>query len=445
MNTFHRSFIRRIAFACILISVLAGLVGLLLEMLKMDRMAESLARQEAASLIARSKGSEPPPPEALDHWQNLARGILKENCLLLRVYGLQGELTLESCAPAMVPHARELGAKLRPFQRNRGMGIYRLVLDGRPMVQVQQPLTDSNGRLTGMLDAVYLLDPKAVALLKGYIQRLSLAALLSTLASGAVLYPLLLSLHRRGMRFSEDLASANLELASVLGSAIAQRDSGTGSHNFRVTLYAIRLGLEVKDPALDMRALILGAFLHDVGKIGIHDAILLKPGPLPAEERVLMCSHVERGVAIIESSKWLHLARNVIGCHHERFDGGGYPRRLEGRDIPLEARIFAIVDVFDALTSERPYKPPIPLPEVLATLEREAGSHFDPDLLAHFLRIAAKAYRDIGGAVEFELQARLKAWVDQHHSFLHTDKPVIWKSLAGIPRAVPKCSNEFSC
>jgi HD-GYP domain-containing protein (c-di-GMP phosphodiesterase class II) len=431
MNTFHRSFLRRIALACILISALVGLVGLLVEMVKMDRLAESVAREEAARLIARSKGSDPPPPEALDEWHDIARRTLTGNGLLLRVYGPQGDLTLESCAPATVPLVGRLRAELMPLERNRRAGMHRFVLDGRAMVQVRQPLTDVNGRPTGMLDAVYLLDPKVVALLKGYIQRISLAALLSTLASGAVLYPLLHSLHRRAMGFSEDLTSANLELASVLGSAIAQRDSGTGTHNFRVTLYAIQLGLEVKEPALDMRTLILGAFLHDVGKIGIHDAILLKPGPLTAEERVVMCSHVERGVAIIESSNWLHLARNVIECHHERFDGKGYPRGIEGRKIPLEARIFAIVDAFDALTSERPYKPAIPLPEVLAILDREAGSHFDPDLVVLFHSIAAKAFRDIGGAAEFELQARLKAWVDQHRSFLHTDRSVTWKSLAG--------------
>jgi HD-GYP domain-containing protein (c-di-GMP phosphodiesterase class II) len=299
------------------------------------------------------------------------------------------------------------------------------------MVQVRQSLTDSKGRPTGMLDAVYLIDPNSVALLKGYIQRLCLAAMLSTLASGAVLYPLLLSLHHRAIRFSEDLASANLELASVLGSAIAQRDSDTGSHNFRVTLYAIQLGLEVRDPTLDMRALVLGAFLHDIGKIGIHDAILLKAGPLTSEERLVMCSHVERGVTIIESSSWLHLARNVIECHHERFDGKGYPRGLEGREIPLEARIFAIVDVFDALTSRRPYKPPIPLHDVLAVLEREAGCHFDPGLVAHFRAIAAKVFWDVDGAAEFELQALLKVWVDQHRSFLYTDKPVTWNALTG--------------
>jgi HD-GYP domain-containing protein (c-di-GMP phosphodiesterase class II) len=209
-------------------------------------------------------------------------------------------------------------------------------------------------------------------------------------------------------------------------------------------LYAIQLGLEVKQSALDMRALILGAFLHDVGKIGVHDAILLKPGPLTPEEREVMRTHVERGVAIIESSRWLHLARNVIECHHERWDGEGYPRGLKGETIPLEARIFAIVDAFDALTSERPYKPPIPFPEVQSILNQEAGTHFDPDLVACFHKIAAGAFRDIGGATEFDLQTRLKAWVDLHSSFLHGDSPVAWNSLAGIHPSVAECVEEFS-
>ena len=255
-------------------------------------------------------------------------------------------------------------------------------------------------------------------------RRVTLIALASGLATAAILYPLLVTLYRRVFRFADDVVTGNLELASVMGAAIAQRDSGTGEHNFRVTLYAFRLAEAWGDPRLDMRALLLGAFLHDVGKIGISDAILLKPGPLTEEEMASMRTHVALGLKIIGSSKWLQLARGVIEGHHERFDGGGYPRGLTGTAIPLEARLFAIVDVFDALTSERPYKRPLSLAESLAVIQGAAGSQFDPDIVAAFCRIARDAYAATHLATEAELQDLLTELVERHRQVLYDAGPM---------------------
>jgi putative nucleotidyltransferase with HDIG domain len=254
-------------------------------------------------------------------------------------------------------------------------------------------------------------------------QRVALIALGSGLATATFLYPLLVSLHRRVFRFADDVVTGNLELAKVMGAAIAQRDSETGDHNFRVTLYAFHLAEALGDPGLDLRALILGAFLHDVGKIGIRDAILLKPGRLTDAEMAVMRTHVDLGLQIIGSSSWLQLARNVIESHHERFDGKGYPRGLAGSAIPLEARLFAIVDVFDALTSARPYKEPLPLEEALAQLQAGAGSQFDADLVAAFCRIAGDAYQAIHPATETELEDLLSALVERHRPALHLAGP----------------------
>jgi putative nucleotidyltransferase with HDIG domain len=255
-------------------------------------------------------------------------------------------------------------------------------------------------------------------------QRVALIALGSGLATAAFLYPLLVNLHRRIFRFADDIVTGNLELAKVMGAAIAQRDSETGDHNFRVTLYAFHLAEALGDPGLDMRALLLGAFLHDVGKIGIRDAILLKPGRLTEAEMTVMRTHVNLGLQIIGSSTWLQLARNVIGSHHERFDGTGYPRGLAGTAIPLEARVFAIVDVFDALTSARPYKRPMPLAEALVLLQGGAGSQFDADLVAAFGRIAGDAYRAIHPASEPELQGLLSGLVERHRPALYQARPL---------------------
>ena len=181
------------------------------------------------------------------------------------------------------------------------------------------------------------------------------AVLLTTVA----LYPVILSLNRKVLDFSREVVKGNLEMASVLGAAYCQRDSDTNAHNFRVTLYAIALGEAVGIDATGMRALILGAFLHDVGKIGISDNILLKPAKLDPEEFSIMRTHVTLGLEILQDAEWLQAATDVVGNHHEKFDGTGYPRGLKGEAIPLNARIFAIVDVFDALASERPYKQPM--------------------------------------------------------------------------------------
>ncbi|MBF0373703.1 MAG: HD-GYP domain-containing protein [Alphaproteobacteria bacterium] len=185
-----------------------------------------------------------------------------------------------------------------------------------------------------------------------------------------------------------DLLDANLNTLEVLGAAIAKRDSDTGSHNYRVTIYSVRLAETLGLDRKMIGALIKGAFLHDTGKIAIPDAILLKPGKLDEAEFTVMMTHVQHGIDIVGRSSWLADALDVVGGHHEKWAGGGYPAGLSGEDIPVNARVFAIADVFDALTSERPYKRPFPLEKSLAILREGAGGHFDPLLIDLFEPLA---------------------------------------------------------
>jgi len=186
----------------------------------------------------------------------------------------------------------------------------------------------------------------------------------------------------------------------VLGSAIAKRDSDTDAHNYRVTIYSVHLAEASHADSALVRRLIKGAFLHDVGKIGVRDDVLLKPGRLDAQEFETMKTHVTHGMDIIARSEWLQDAGEVIGDHHEKYDGAGYRHGLQGEAIPLTARIFAVADVFDALTSERPYKKPMAVEESLAILRQGAGKHFDPGLVARFATVAGALHARFGNDYE---------------------------------------------
>lgn len=134
----------------------------------------------------------------------------------------------------------------------------------------------------------------------------------------------------------------------------------------------------------DLQVLKRGALLHDIGKIGVPDGILHKPGPLDDEEWLEMRQHPQKGAEIIQEIPALRDALPVIAFHQERWDGSGYPLHLSGTDIPLLARIFAVVDVYDALTSSRPYRTAMSSDEALAYLATQAGIHFDPEVVARF-------------------------------------------------------------
>ena len=198
--------------------------------------------------------------------------------------------------------------------------------------------------------------------------------------------------------------------------AIAKRDADTDAHNYRVSLYAARLAEKIGLGAENMRALIKGSFIHDAGKIGIPDAVLHKPGPLNEEEYRVMQTHVGMGVDIVRRAAWLRDAVPVVAAHHEKFGGGGYPQGARADDIPLVARIFAISDVFDALTSKRSYKDPLRFEETLQILSQGRGVHFDPELLDAFSDIAAEVYQKYAGAKEEDLRQELVAIVSQYFS-----------------------------
>jgi len=187
----------------------------------------------------------------------------------------------------------------------------------------------------------------------------------------------------------EELLHTRLQIVQRLGLAAEYKDNETGMHVMRMSHYSQILARAAGLSERDAENLLHAAPMHDIGKIGIPDAILRKNGKLEPGEWDVMRSHVEIGARIIGEHPRgvLNTARIVALTHHEKWDGSGYPNGLRGEEIPLEGRIVAIADVFDALTSERPYKHAWPLEKALALMREQAGRHFDPALVAVFLQV----------------------------------------------------------
>jgi putative nucleotidyltransferase with HDIG domain len=205
--------------------------------------------------------------------------------------------------------------------------------------------------------------------------------------------------------FSRMLGRRNLELAELnrqldaevqrrtselllgLINALDLRDTETQGHSRRVALYARRLAEQMRLNATDLRDVERGALLHDIGKIGVSDTILLKPGKLTDEEWVEMRKHSMHGHEILRGIEFLGNARLVVRSHHERFDGKGYPDGLAGARIPIGARIFAVIDTYDAMTSDRPYRKALPASVAREEIVKQSGTQFDPACADAFLGI----------------------------------------------------------
>jgi PAS domain S-box-containing protein len=180
---------------------------------------------------------------------------------------------------------------------------------------------------------------------------------------------------------------AELETLQRLALAAEYKDEGTGTHIVRVGRYCVLIGRKLGLPTDDLDILMQAAPMHDVGKLGIPDAILLKPGKLDADEWQIMRQHSAIGGRILDgsSSRYLQAGEVIAVSHHEKWDGSGYPLGSAGESIPLWGRITAVADVFDALTSKRPYKDPFPFEKAVAIVRDGRGTHFDPRLLDFFL------------------------------------------------------------
>jgi len=330
----------------------------------------------------------------------------------VRLLGPDSEILAHRAATSY-PLAGEVAAYLdsHRFTFRPGEAVQHRALvsiGGKPHVHLAVSLADSRGRVAAYAESVYAVSQKVQDDIKaGMFGTVGLVVLV-VLATTLLLYPVIIRLLRRSTDLSVHLQEANLETLRVLGSAIAKRDSDTDRHNYRVTIYTVRLAEALGLSGASIRPLIKGAMLHDVGKIGIRDAVLLKPGTLTDAEFREMQSHVQHGRDIVAQASWLSDAVDVISGHHEHYDGSGYDSGRAGADIPLGARLFAVADVFDALTSRRPYKEAYDFDESMRLLELGRGTHFDPAVLDVFRGIARALFDTVAHSSEAELKACLQ-------------------------------------
>lgn len=198
----------------------------------------------------------------------------------------------------------------------------------------------------------------------------------------------------------------------TLGSLLDVRDNEMAGHAHRVCLYAFELARRMGLPRGSWKDLVLGAFLHDVGKIGIPSEILSKPGSLTPAEIAVMRTHVTVGYNIVRRIEHLQKTAEIVFSHHERFDGNGYPRGLKGEEIPLEARIFSVADTLDAMTSDRPYRRALPMERVYAEIKACSGKQFDPKVVVAFLSASPAVWEGIRENVQAIQEAMRPGWWD---------------------------------
>ncbi|MCL4385063.1 MAG: HD-GYP domain-containing protein [Actinobacteria bacterium] len=193
--------------------------------------------------------------------------------------------------------------------------------------------------------------------------------------------------YREIQRKSLELALAYNETLEGWSAALDLRDRETEGHTLRVTEMAVTLGRKFNLNDEELVEIRRGSLLHDIGKIGIPDNILLKPGPLSEEEWKIMKTHPQIAYRLLSPIRYLKNSLDIPHYHHEKWDGSGYPYGLKEKEIPLAARIFSIADVYDAITSDRPYRKKMQAKEALDYIKSQSGSHFDPEVVNKFIEL----------------------------------------------------------
>ncbi len=390
--------LKKLTIGGIIIAVLTGFIVFSIEYNRIDDHVTKLAIEESNKCAKYYSNYYHNPCNAslLILKQALRTSLDKNLFVLIEIYDDNLHRIIIESIKDIKQLRDSLNHKFSDFIMTGKVATKKAAMNSEIYIKVMSPIRDKNkDKIIGHLEGVYHVNKKKLREIKNQILLSVLQSIIIVLLTTILLYPIILQLHKKLFLRSCDLLDSNINTIKSLGNAIAKRDSDTHSHNYRVTIYSVRLAEKLELDVPNIKALIKGAFLHDIGKIGISDNILLKPGKLTKEEFEIMKQHVILGEEIIRGNKWLKDAMDVVLYHHEKFDGSGYPHGLKGRSIPLTARIFAIIDVFDALTSSRPYKKAFPISKSLTILKEGKANHFDPEFLTMFEEIAENLYNEI--------------------------------------------------
>ena len=412
----HKVLILKLVLAWCLLSIVIGTAVYFVEHRKINDLLAGIVQEDSKGLITDVvdylSSYDTASLEILQ--KKTALHIAKGNYLIVGFYDKDKKRILELART----ESKEVGTELNkhPLDSiNTNTDAYKKIHIGRQMyLGVMLPLRANNGTVIGYFKGIYKVKPGIMADINNRIL-FSLAQIVITVfITTLVMYPIIIVLNKGLIKLSIDLSNANIGMLEILGNVIAKRDNETNDHNYRVTIYAVRFAEAIGLNKKDIQGLIKGAFLHDIGKMGISDSILFKPGKLTDEEFKIMKIHVKHGVDIIKDYAWLKDAVDVVRHHHEKYMGNGYSTGLKENDIPMTARIFAIVDVFDALTSKRPYKEPLSLDRSIQILNEGKGTHFDPFLLEKFIKIVRALYKEINEADEFYLNDTLHKLIKKY-------------------------------
>lgn len=414
---FNRRAAVRIALVSLLLAGVASPIAWLMATENAEEGVVALAMEESRGLLHQFDAINLTGPEAQAHATAAAKTISGGLFDIAEIYSPTGDKLAESVTPGGARVESELPAHGRPGYATASYESLQIT-DGTWVLRVFVPLRESNtpalARVTGYFEGVRIIPLWQRQQIRAAAFSAALMAGLAALLCGAAIYPIVVRLSRENARKAREVLDSHISMMEALGRAIAKRDSDTGAHNYRVAWIAARMGERLGLSGDRMQALIAGSFLHDVGKIGIPDAILLKPGRLDAPEMALMRTHVDLGEQIVSGMGWLDGAHEVVSAHHEKWDGSGYPRQRAGEAIALSARIFAVADVFDALSSRRPYKAPLPFDQVMAILREGRGRHFDPAVLAVFESMAAEVHACLADSSEDQARQLLEARIRAH-------------------------------
>ncbi|MFA7280452.1 MAG: HD domain-containing phosphohydrolase [Sterolibacterium sp.] len=411
------SFKRKVALQIAAVSVvLASVVSPLAWYVSRENAEKSIvsfAMEESHRVLVHHEAIALEGPDAKIHAEAAARSLSGGLFDIAEVYGANGNRLAEDLTEDGERIEKEIPHHPVPRFNTPFYESFRLSND-RWVLRVFVPLHVDSGTLTGYFEGVRLIPDWQTKQIFSVALTAALMVCLASLVCGGILYPVVIRLASDNERKAQEVLESHISMMEALGRAIAKRDSDTGAHNYRVAWIAATLADAVGLSGGSMQALIAGSFLHDAGKIGIPDAILLKPGKLTEDEMDIMRTHVAMGEQIVTGAGWLDGGKDVVASHHEKWDGSGYPRGQTGDAIPLVARIFAIVDVFDALCAKRPYKEPLTLAAAMEILQQGAGTHFDPSLLKVFSGLAANVYSTAINATESEVRTLMEGMVRKH-------------------------------